>query len=317
MQIISRISTPKHLLILFFIVPLAFSCDESNPASASYEGTTKSGVKYKILSRGGKGARKVKVGDLLSFHLIIKNHKDSIIRNTYKDFNGMIKQVPFQEMYIPKPMREVFAFMAEGDSVNIWIKADSLITKGQEMPPFLKKGTDLLHTVKLIKVQTQEEIKRENAELEAKNKKKNEEELQKYIKEKGLKAERTQSGLYYVIEKQGTGKQPKPGDKVKVHYTGYTLQGNKFDSSVDRGQPFELLIGRGMVIQGWDEGIPLFKEGGKGKLLIPSHLAYGGQGAGGVIQPYQCLVFDIELVKVEEVPKADKVDKKSNNSPIQ
>ena len=101
-----------------------------------------------------------------------------------------------------------------------------------------------------------------------------------------------------MIEKQGDGPAPKTGDMVSVHYTGTLLNGTKFDSSVDRGQPISLPIGVGQVIKGWDEGIMMLKQGGKAKLIIPPHLGYGSQGAGGVIPPNSWLVFDVELIKV-------------------
>src|SRR5690606_11185362 len=100
---------------------------------------------------------------------------------------------------------------------------------------------------------------------------------------------------------EGNGTQAKAGDKVTVHYTGTLLDGTKFDSSVDRDQPFEFTLGQGQVIPGWDEGIAMMKEGGKAKLVIPSNLAYGANPRpGGPIQPFSTLVFDVELIKVGE-----------------
>ena len=109
---------------------------------------------------------------------------------------------------------------------------------------------------------------------------------------------RTDSGLEYEIEEEGTGAQPKPGDRVAVHYTGRFPEGRAFDSSLDRGEPLTFTLGRGEVILGWDEGIALLHEGGKAHLTIPPQLAYGERGAGGVIPPNARLVFDVELVKV-------------------
>lgn len=111
--------------------------------------------------------------------------------------------------------------------------------------------------------------------------------------------EKTESGLYYKVEKEGTGKRPNKGDMVSVHYTGMLLNGSVFDSSYQRNQPIELSVGVGQVIEGWDEGLLLFPEGTKARLVIPSHLAYGSHGAGGVIPPNATLIFDIELVKVK------------------
>jgi len=110
----------------------------------------------------------------------------------------------------------------------------------------------------------------------------------------------TASGLGYVDLVEGTGASPKPGDSVRVHYTGWLKSGQKFDSSVDRGEPFVFPIGRGQVIKGWDEGVAGMRVGGKRKLVIPAHLGYGDRGAGNVIPPGATLIFEVELLAVDK-----------------
>ena len=102
------------------------------------------------------------------------------------------------------------------------------------------------------------------------------------------------------IEKltSGTGPAPKTGDTVKVHYTGWLTDGTKFDSSVDRGEPFEFVLGAGMVIQGWDRGVATMRVGDKVKLTIPPELAYGAAGYPGAIPPSATLIFDVELLGI-------------------
>ena len=119
-----------------------------------------------------------------------------------------------------------------------------------------------------------------------------------YIEKNNIEIEPTESGLYYLETKEGTGVQPKAGDKVKVHYQGDLLNGITFDSSWKRGTPIEFTLGTGSVIKGWDEAIAMMKEGGTAKLIIPSNLAYGETGNGS-IQPYTTLLFYVELVDVE------------------
>jgi FKBP-type peptidyl-prolyl cis-trans isomerase len=109
----------------------------------------------------------------------------------------------------------------------------------------------------------------------------------------------TPSGLQYVELKVGDGKQAAAGMNVKVHYTGWLTDGKKFDSSVDRGEPFGFPLGGGHVIKGWDEGVAGMKLGGKRKLIIPSKLGYGDRGAGGLIPPGATLIFDVELLGLE------------------
>lgn len=114
-----------------------------------------------------------------------------------------------------------------------------------------------------------------------------------------LKIITTKSGLKFIDEVPGKGQSPMSGQTVTVHYTGWLESGKKFDSSVDRGEPFEFVIGIGQVIKGWDEGVSTMKTGGKRKLIIPSQLAYGSQGAGSLIPPNATLVFDVELLGVK------------------
>lgn len=109
----------------------------------------------------------------------------------------------------------------------------------------------------------------------------------------------TKSGLKYYDLKVGTGAAAKDGQTVSVHYTGWLTNGKKFDSSVDRGQPFQFTLGGGMVIKGWDEGVAGMKVGGKRQLHIPPELGYGERGAGGVIPPNATLIFDVELLGVK------------------
>ena len=108
----------------------------------------------------------------------------------------------------------------------------------------------------------------------------------------------TSSGLQYLDLKVGTGATAQAGQTVTVHYTGWLENGKKFDSSVDRGQPFSFPLGAGRVIKGWDEGVQGMKVGGKRKLIVPSNLGYGARGAGGVIPPNATLIFEVELLGV-------------------
>jgi peptidylprolyl isomerase len=120
----------------------------------------------------------------------------------------------------------------------------------------------------------------------------------------GGKAMTTSSGLQVLDTTPGTGASPKTGETCVMHYTGWLYEngqkGKKFDSSVDRGQPFEFPIGVGRVIKGWDEGVSTMKVGGKRTLIIPPDLGYGARGAGGVIPPNATLIFDVELIGIKK-----------------
>lgn len=134
-----------------------------------------------------------------------------------------------------------------------------------------------------------------------------------YLAEQQIKAQTTPSGLFYVIDKPGKGEHPKKGNTVKVNYTGKLLDGKVFDTSVESAakehgvhnpqrpyEPIGFKLGVGQVIQGWDEGISLLQKGSKARLFIPSTLAYGKQGAGGLIPENAVLTFEVELVDIQQ-----------------
>lgn len=145
----------------------------------------------------------------------------------------------------------------------------------------------------------QETATKKQAEVAEDNKKKGDDFLTKNKSNPNVKT--TESGLQYVVEKEGAGKTPTDTDEVKVHYTGTLIDGTKFDSSVDRGQPAEFPVGG--VIRGWTEALKLMKEGSKYRLTIPSDLAYGPMGRPG-IPPNSVLLFDVELIEVKKAASA-------------
>lgn len=177
------------------------------------------------------------------------------------------------------------------------------VVEGQDVVDSTAQG-DKIETVSIIRVGSEAENWDAVKVFETFNAEK-----QKRIEEARRKAEealaeetvgfeKTASGLFYKITHKGNGKKAEAGKKVAVHYTGMLLDKTVFDSSYRRNQPLSFTVGVGQVIEGWDEGILLLEEGDKARLVIPSDLAYGSRGAGGVIPPNAPLIFDVELVKV-------------------
>ena len=134
------------------------------------------------------------------------------------------------------------------------------------------------------------------AEIKAKEQAVKDKEIQRQ-KDLTTKAEKTETGLMYVIEQEGAGAVPAKGEEVKVHYTLRLADGEKLDSSHDRNQPLSAIVGQTQLIKGWMEALTLFKKGSKVFLIIPSELGYGPQGAGGVIPPNATLYFDMEILE--------------------
>lgn len=177
------------------------------------------------------------------------------------------------------------------------------VIEGQDVVDRIAQN-DLIESIKIIRVgddaqkwnalQVFEKFNGEKELRIAQEKKKQEEALAEVTQ--GF--EKTPSGLFYKITEKGSGKKVKKGDNVAVHYTGMLLNKSVFDSSLYRGKPLNFTVGIGQVIEGWDEGILLLSEGDKATFVIPSDLAYGSQGAGGVIPPNAPLIFEVELVRV-------------------
>tara|TARA_A100000164_G_C21944543_1_gene792860 strand:+ start:11687 stop:12505 length:819 start_codon:yes stop_codon:yes gene_type:complete len=202
------------------------------------------------------------------------------------------------------PFLNVISNLKEGDSVFFQLSLDQFFgyIPGANYPDSL--GSELMSFYTGVQdIMTKEEFENYQREQFEKMKMNDDQQLSidlesidNYLKENNINAAKTESGLRYVVEKKGEGRLAAPGDNVSVHYTGMLLNGEVFDSSINRGEPLSFTLGQGMVIKGWDEGITYFNKGAKGTIYIPSGLGYGSRGAGGTIPPNAILVFEVELV---------------------
>ena len=260
------------------------------------------GLEYKFYERSDKGKTPAE-NDWLTVEMIYRTPDsvlyDSKMRHTPMEL-PQLKSVHQADIY------EGLSMMHIGDSATFKCNADSVFQKlfrFKKLPPGLE-GTKIIYfDVKMLNIQTPEEKKAADEAAakarEEKIKKDKEEEysrINKYLTDNNITVKPTNDSLFVVILSEGNGPKPHPGDTVKVHYTGYLIDGTKFDSSVDHGQPFEFVLGQGRVIKGWDEGIAMLNKGTKAKFVFPSKLGYGSRGAGGLIPPYAPLVFEVELI---------------------
>ena len=218
------------------------------------------------------------------FHPELKHDKPGILSmaNAGPGTNGSQFFITHKATPWLDGMHSVFGHVVSGqDVVNAIVQNDIIISITID-----KKGNTQNFDAQKIFNNAQEEAKK----IAEKNEKLMEEKLANTIQ--------TESGLKYKILKDGIGDTPYPGQTVKVHYTGYFLDGKKFDSSYDRNQPFEFIVSGG-VIKGWNEGIQLMNTGAKALFIIPPDLAYGSRGAGGVIPPNATLIFEVELLEID------------------
>lgn len=264
---------------------------------------TTSGIYY-LETKKGTGKSAVKDG-------YVSAHYTVYLLGGEKLFSTLERGEPvdfkFGSQFENKGFQEVISMMREGGKANAIVPSAMAFGAqgaGSVVPPF----STLYYDVELIKIMSNDEFESKQADKNAKQQaeaaqmeKGEGAAIQKYLKDNNITPTTTlPSGLIYIEKQAGSGPKPADGKKVKVHYTGKLFNGTVFDSSVERGQPYEFALGRGAVIDGWDIGIALMNEGGKATLIIPSKLAYKDKGAGEVIPPFAPLVFDVELVEVEK-----------------
>jgi FKBP-type peptidyl-prolyl cis-trans isomerase len=214
----------------------------------------------------------------------------------------MIKSIYKGDIY------EGLGMMHVGDSAVFQSNADSVFIKlfrMRKLPKFVDSTKDVYFAIKLVGVRTLQQMQAEKSARMMKLQNTEAKEREAYLKKNNIKVKPSQDGLYFIPKKQGKGPHPQKGDKVSVHYTGYLLNGKKFDSSVDRGKPFEFTLGMHQVIPGWDEGIAMLRKGGSATLIIPSSLGYGTRNM-GPIPPFSTLVFDVKLVNFHHPVKPKK-----------
>lgn len=256
----------------------------------------KEGVKIQIHSHDDK-ARKLKDGDIVSFLIKIKTGSDSLLQeqiDVTKPARDMIAAAG-QDGY-KGSLRDGLRLLSLGDSATIYVPVDSIGKSGQQLPPFLKKGTDIKYTVKILKVQTKAEFDKDMAVEQAKVKVDAETRkaqlpqlMADYVKKSGMTFKTTASGLQYSVKTEGTGDSPKNGDVCKCNYVGKFLDGKIFDQNKNMDMPI------GGMIPGFNEALMMMKKGGKATFLIPPAIGYGDQGQ-GPIPGNSPLVFEVELL---------------------
>ena len=268
--------------------------------------TLPSGLQYKIV-KDAPGIQKPAIGDYMEFHIksfVKMNGKDSVLFDSRVMNNN--QPVPFQVAppQFKGDLAEGFQLLSEGDSAVFRVPVDSILKTGNQALPWMEKGKGqyIDYSVAVTSVKTADQMRKEQEEAAGKQIGIDEQIIKDYIAKNNLKAERTASGLYYTIDQMGSGPKGVPGDSVSMNYTGMTLNGTKFDSNTDpefhHVEPFWFTLGVGQVIKGWDEGIALMPKGSKGKLIIPSTMAYGQQSPTPLIPANSVLLFDVEVKDV-------------------
>ncbi|MBC7827175.1 MAG: FKBP-type peptidyl-prolyl cis-trans isomerase [Chitinophagaceae bacterium] len=296
------------ILLATLLMVLMVGCSEKGGFKK-----TRSGLSYKIIS-DGKGPL-VKKGELIKIHFSNKV-RDSVLGTTYGSMPTYAQVDSVGPDYNPA---EIFSLLRKGDSAVIILEIDTLMKRNPgQLPPSFKAKDKMVLTIRVLEIlPSREAVQQDQMEEMAKQKQKDEsrkvgeiKEIEEYLSKNNIKAQQTKSGVFYEIQNPGTGPQADSGKIVSINYTGYLMDGKFFDSNVDSNKqlekhpltPFEFMAGVQGAIPGMLEGVTVFKEGGKGRIFIPSVLGYGGQGSPPVIKPYQNLFFEIEVTSVKDAP---------------
>lgn len=274
----------KKIFLLSLVLGVLFTSCQQQTKTKSYDGYTQSstGLYYNFYQQNE--GENPQIMDVLDVMLSCSINDTAVLIPE----NRMI--LPMMESLFAGDIYEGFKMMHKGDSASFMVRADSTFITlfGSPMPNVFSIDDLMRFEIRLNDFCSE-------SELYAKKEAQAEQELSEYLKNNNITPITTESGLNYVITKEGNGEKPSVGTLVTVHYTGKFLDGSVFDSSLERNNPIQFVLGIGQVIPGWDEGLQLLSKGSKAVLYIPYYLAYGDRGA-GTIPPFSTLIFEVELI---------------------
>lgn len=305
----------KSIVVVSIVAMLIVGCSTTKE--------TLSGYKYNVV-RAGDG-KLPETGQILVLNLLFKDAKDSVWSDSRTaDFPTMVQKqdsVPAGDIVL-----EVFQVLTKGDSVTFQVAGKELFEKTfkSSPPPGVDPAGLFTFEIGVADVISEEEAQKLQNDLMTKMNEKAVEKqkeqlaidtvlIDSYLKDKSIVAQKTVSGLRYIIEKQGSGSNAQPGQTVKINYAGFLLDGRCFDSSIESiarannvynearapYEPIEIVLGYRQVIQGWEEAISLMNKGSKMTVYIPSGLAYGPQRRSEVITENSVLKFEMEIVDIK------------------
>jgi len=272
----------KKTQLLILPAILFFAACTPNPYPGFNQ--TEDGLFYKFHVSGD--GIKPKTGD---YTYVFIKYTDASGEVYLDNRGGEALLIPIFETSYPGDIYDALKMMSEGDSATFLIGMSDFfeLTAGTKLPPEVEGDGKLTFEIKMDKVKTREQMVA--AEMQT---------LSEFLSENNITTPANPSGLIFIEDSPGRGPLAVAGDTVSVHYRGTLLDGTVFDSSLERNEPFEFELGKGVVIQGWEEGLNMMREGGKARLIIPSSLGYGNNDL-GAIGPYSTLMFEVELIDIK------------------
>lgn len=288
-----KITFPKFIGLLSLVLLGAAACTNSEFKR------TKAGLQYKIYSDGrGDLAKK---GQFLKLQLVQKL-RDSIL---YTSYGSMPAYLPVDSPHNVYSPWDILSLLRKGDSAVAVLSVDSLVKKtNSPLPPFLKRKDKIIFTFKIQDIFASEDLLNKDREGEmAKQRDREVKFVEGYLASHHIQAQKTAAGVYYVIQDPGNGPQVDSGKQVAVRYTGKLMPSGKvFDGNMTGpADPYKLVIGAHSVIPGWEDGLKVFRKGGKGMLYIPAFLAYD-ERLGPGRKPFENLMFEVQVVDVTDAP---------------
>jgi FKBP-type peptidyl-prolyl cis-trans isomerase FkpA len=296
----------NRMLVLLLAVATLNACKQADFKK------TKEGLAYQIFE--GNGKEKIAQGTIFKYYMSAK-FKDSVLVK-----HGLMPGYAKMDSAAPSryDFNDVLKYLKVGDSCVVSVPVDTLIAKSLVKADFMgaKKGDVIKFFVRMVKTfkdegeaqkEYQEDMKKAQVAMAEEAKLKSApqvKELEDYLKKNNITTVKGAMGTYVEVVNPPGAAMAKEGQMVSVKYTGMTMDGKKFDSNVDTSfhhtEPYQLTLGQGGVIQGWEDGLKLFAKGGKGKIYIPSYLGYGEQGNPPTIPANANLIFEIEMLDVKD-----------------
>lgn len=298
------------IAVIALLIVMA-GCDQSKTKK------TPNGMEYTVI-KAGDGVLP-KVGEIVVFHFTMKDSKDSVWQETYKGgFPTAVMIADTSQRKTENGMVQMFRELSKGDSLKVEMPVKKFFADivGGPVPPTIDSTLKIAYYIAVTEITDREKYMAKQKEMMEKQQTvqfaKDTVAIDKFLAEKAITAQKTESGIRYVITQPGAGSNATTGQNAKVNYTGYLLDGKHFDTSVkaiaqEKGlydqrrepyTPFDVVVDRSNVIKGWHDALKVMNKGSKATFYIPSTLGYGPQRASEVIAENSILVFDIEMIDI-------------------
>jgi len=276
--------------VFFLLIMVLVSCNTSKDGFTEHS----SGLEYKFYDTNTSGANPA-AGDIVVLSL-----------KYFTADNRLVDESDFYRMQVTNPaylgdFHTGLQMLQVGDSVCFKFEAVNYYerTRKMDLPKEFQQGDDVYIYLRLKNIISASSLEKERISMYHTDEQQELNLLAAYLTRINAQTEPMESGLYVIHQQEGNGSNAQDGNTLVVHYSGTTIDGKLFDTSLDKAKPFKFVLGRGEVIKGWDQGFLEMKKGGKAKFIIPSSLAYGKEGFGNTILPYSTLVFNVELIDIQ------------------